>query len=139
MPTPLINGQAYDYAQIRITLAGVPLFGVNSLSYSEEQDKTNNFGAGDRPVSRGKAAINANGSIDLSMNEVENLRAQAPNGSLVQLPSFEIVVAFLNEQQFVSHILKNVEFLNDGVDTSQGDNDITRGFDLIISHIVYGP
>jgi len=133
----LINGQAYDYTQIIMSVLGVPVAGVTSINYTEEQEKTNNYGAGNRPVSRGRGAIEASGSIELSMNEVEALRDAAPNGSMLAIPPFEITVVYLNLQKVVTHKLKNVEFTNDGVETSQGDTDIRRTFDIVMSDVKY--
>lgn len=137
MSVPLINGRAYDFTQITVSLLGVPLAGVKTLNYTEEQEKTNNFGTGNRPVSRGKGPIDASGSIELSKNEVEAIRDAAPSGSLLQIEPFDITVVFGNPQKPVVHVLKNVEFLNDGVETTQGDTDIARTFDLVISNVKY--
>lgn len=133
----LINGQAYDYTQIIMSVLGVPVAGVTSINYTEEQEKTNNFGAGNRPVSRGRGAIEASGSIELSMNEIEALRDAAPSGSMLKIPPFEITIVYLNLQKVVTHKLKNVEFTNDGVETSQGDTDIRRTFDIVMSDVKY--
>ena len=133
----LINGQAYDYTQIIMSVLGVPVAGVTSINYTEEQQKTNNFGAGNRPVSRGRGAIEASGSIELSMNEIEALRDAAPSGSMLKIPPFEITIVYLNLQKVVTHKLKNVEFTNDGVETSQGDTDIRRTFDIVMSDVKY--
>lgn len=132
---PLINGTAYDFSQIIVTILGVPVASVSSIEYSEEQEKTNNYGAGNRPVSRGQGAIEAKASIEFSMNDVESIRAVALNGSLLNIPAFDITVFFGNLQNPVTHVLKNAEFINDGIETSQGDTDVKRKFDLVISHI----
>jgi hypothetical protein len=134
---PLINGRAYDYTQIEAVVLGVPLSGINSINYTEEQDKTNNMGTGNRPVSRGKGPIDSSGSLDISMNDVEALRDAAPNGSLLQIPMFDIVIVFGNPQKPVVHVLKNVEFTTDGVESTTGDTDITRTFDIVISNVKY--
>ena len=55
----------------------------------------------------------------------------------LKIPPFTITVTYLNLQKVVTHKLKNVEFTNDGVETSQGDTDIRRTFDLVISDIKY--
>ena len=137
MATPLINGRAYDFAQIVVDVAGSPLASVSAISYTEEQEKVNNFGAGSRPVSRGHGAINASGSMTISQNDVEALRDAVEGGSLLSIPSFDVVVTFLNAQKVVTHTLKNVEFLNDGVEATQGDTDLQRSFDVVMSHVVY--
>ena len=135
--TPLINGRAFDFAQIIVNINGVPIPSVSSVTYTEEQTKENNFGAGKRPISRGHGTINASASIEMSMNDVERLRDEAPNGSLLALPAFDILVVFGNPQQPTKHRLKNCEFLSDGVETSLDDTDVKRSFDLVVSDIQF--
>ena len=137
MSVPLINGKAFDYVGITAIVLGVPLPSISQINYTEEQEKTNNFGTGNRPVSRGKAAIEASASFEISMNDVEALRDVAPDGSLLLIPAFDIIIVYGNPQKPVTHVLKNCEFTNDGVETSQGDTDIKRTFDLVISHVKY--
>jgi hypothetical protein len=137
MATPLINGRAYDYAQIQVTILGVPVAGVSAISYSQEQEKVNNFGAGSNPVSRGHGTIDTSASITISMNDVEAIRDVAPGGSLLAIPAFDVSVTFLNAQKVVTHVIKNCEFTNDGMEATQGDTNIERAFDLVASHIVY--
>lgn len=137
LDTPLINGRAFDFAQIVVQILDVPVTSVSAITYLEEQEKVNNFGTGSRPVSRGHGAIDANGSIDISMNDLEAIRDAAPDGSLLKIPAFDIVVSFLNEQRVIKHVLKNCEFVDDGTETAQDDKDIKRTFGLIISNIKY--
>lgn len=137
MAVPLINGEAFQYVQITAVVLGVPLPSISAINYLEEQEKANNFGLGNRPVSRGRGAIDSNGSFDISMNDIEAIRDVAPDGSLLKVPAFDIVVVYGNPQKPITHVLKNVEFTNDGVETTQGDTDVKRTFDLIISHIKY--
>lgn len=134
---PLINGTAYDFSQIIVTILGVPVASVSSIEYKEEQEKKNNYGAGNRPVSRGAGVIEASGSFEISMNDIEAIRTVAPNGSLLQIPAFDITVFFGNPQKPTTHVLKNCEFTNDGTETSQGDTDVKRKFDLVLSHVVW--
>jgi hypothetical protein len=137
MAVPLINGKAYDFALITVVALGVPLPSVSDINYTEEQEKENNFGLGNRPVSRGQGAINASGSLDISMNDIEALRDVAPNGSLLQVPAFDIVVVYGNPQKPVTNVLKNCEFIDDGVETTQNHKDVKRTFGLVISHVKY--
>lgn len=134
---PLINGRAYDYTQILVKILGAPVASVSAITYTEEQTKENNFGAGSRPVSRGQGAINASGSITMSMNDVEAIRDASIDGSLLKIQPFDIQVSYLNAQKVVTHILKNCEFLDDGTEASQDDKDIKRSFGLVISHVKY--
>jgi hypothetical protein len=134
---PLINGRAYDFAQVIVTVLGVPVASVSAIDYEETQDKKNNYGAGNRPVSRGAGAIEVTASIEFSMNDAEAIRRVAPNGSLLQVPAFDITVFFGNPQNPTTHVLKNCEFLKDGVSGTQGDTDLKYKYDLLPSHIVW--
>lgn len=134
---PLINGRAYDFTQVLVKILGAPVASVSAISYTEEQAKENNFGAGSRPVSRGQGTINASGSITLSMNDIEAIRDATITGSLLTVEPFDIQVSFLNHQRVVTHVLKNCEFTDDGVEASQDDKDLKRSFNLVISHIKY--
>lgn len=58
---PLINGQAYSYADIIVTVLGVPVAGITSVEYSQTQEITENYGAGRFVVSRGLGKIEAEG------------------------------------------------------------------------------
>ena len=137
MAQPLVNGRAYDYVDIQLSILGAQLNGVTEINYTSEQEKTNNFGTGIWPTSRGHGARDTSGSIGLNMNEVEALREVAPAGDLLNIPAFDIVVVFGNVQAPKTHVVKNCEFTNDGVETSQGDSVVNRIFDFVASHIQY--
>ena len=137
MAEPLINGRAYDYVDIQVSILGAEINGVTEINYTSEQEKTNNFGTGVFPTSRGRASRNSSGSIGLSMNEVEALREVAPLGNLLDIPSFDIVIVFGNVQAPRTHVVKNVEFTDDGVETSQGDASVNRVFSFVASHVLY--
>jgi len=134
---PLINGRSYDYVHITMTILGVPIEGVKSINYTEEQEKTNNHGTGEAPVSRGRGPVTCKGSLELPMEEVERIRAASPTGSLLKIDMFDIVVVHGVVGKIAVHTLKNVEFLDDGVETSSGDTQICRTFNILPSHIKY--
>jgi len=137
MSQPLINGQAYDYVSITPLALGVPLPSISAINYTSEQTKENNYGTGNEPVSRGRGAKTYTASFDISMNDTEALRDAAPNGNLLDIPPFDFVIVFGNPQKPVTHIIKNFEFSDDGVETTQGDTDIKRTFTGTPSHIKY--
>lgn len=137
MSQPLINGRAYDYVDIQLSILGAEINGVTEINYTQEQEKANNFGTGVFPTSRGRAARDTSGSLGLSMNEVEALREVAPLGNLLDIPLFDVVIVFGNVQAPQTHVVKNVEFIDDGVETTQGDTSINRVFGFVASHVNY--
>ena len=137
MAQPLINGQAFDYSQITPLYLGVPLVSMTSITYEEVQEKVDNPGTGNRPISRGRADIKATGSMEISMNDIEALRNVALGGSLLALPATDFILVFGNPQNIQTHILKNLEFTNDGGTGTQGDTDLKMTLNFVISNVIY--
>ena len=134
---PLINGQAYEYADITVSILSVPTPSVSSINYTEEQESKLNFGTGNRAVSMGSGTISGKGDIEISMNDSEAIRDTAPDGSFLELPLFDIVVIFGNPQRIITHTIKNVKFTNDGVQGATGDTDMKMKFSFITPQIKY--
>ena len=95
----------------------------------------NNYGAGNRPVSRGQGAIEVSASFEMSMNDIRAIKAVAPDKSLLKIPAFDITVFYGNPQNPTVDVLKNCEFTQDGIGGAQGDTDLKKSFDLVVSHI----
>lgn len=135
---PLINGTAYSWSQITFSMFNVPVAGVKSISYNDEQEMQDNFGAGNRPVSRGYGRITCTGSIGLFMEEVKALQNASPTGRLQDIPEFDMVVSWLPTGGILmTHTLKNVKFKTTPIEVNEGDMEVVVNVDLQISHIVY--
>lgn len=137
--TPLINGTSHAFSDITIDILGVPVPGVVAINYSEKQEKVDNYGAGNRPVSRGYGKIEAEASITLLSEEVLALQKAAPNHNLMEIPPFDIIVTYLpkNSTNITTDILKNCEFKQNARDTKVDDTKIEVQLELICSHIIW--
>lgn len=134
--TPLINGKAYEWADIRLILFGIPVAGITAISYSDKQEMENNYGAGSLPVSRGYGNVMCEASITLESNEVEAITAQAPNGRLQEISEFDVVVSYLPVGGLpVTHTLKMCRFMENVRDAKQGDKKIEVTIPLIVGSI----
>jgi hypothetical protein len=131
----LVNGRAYAHSEIQVLYLGVPLPSVTSIDYGEEQEKTFNHGTGNRPVSLGVSAINASGSIEISMNDIEAIRDAAPNGSLLQIPAGDLLIVFENPQKPLTHVVKSLVWTTDRPSSAQGDTDIKATLDFVAAEI----
>ena len=137
MAVPLVNGRAFDFVQITPLFLGVPLVSMTAITYEEVQEKVNNMGTGNRPISRGRGAIDASGTIELSMSDIEAMREVAPNGSILQIPASDFVLVFGNPQNIQTHVLKNLEFTSDGGAATVGDTDLKLTLNFVISNVEY--
>jgi hypothetical protein len=136
MPT-LINGVAVVWSDIQIPFLGVPLTGVTAISWSEKQEKTNNYGIGNKPVSRGYGRIAYEGSITLLAEEWRNIIAAAPLGSINKIPFFDLPILFVSPltglQMKVT--LKAVDFTDASFDSKEGDTMIPITMPFIFADI----
>jgi hypothetical protein len=134
--TPLINGQAYAYADIIVTILGSPLAGITAIEYSDSQEVTENFGAGRWPVSRGLGKIESEAKITIDRAELNALIKAAPLKRLQNIGEFDIVVSYVPEGSApVTDIIKNCRFKNTVGGASEGDSNVVAELELAVSHI----
>lgn len=132
----LINGVSYAWANINALVLGIPLTGITSINYKRKQVKTNNMGAGMKPVSRGYGNYEFEGDIEIYMETLKAIIAGAPNRDILQIPPFDIPVLFSGDGVTVTtDTLKKVEFLEDPMEAKQGDTKILCKIPLIIADI----
>ncbi len=138
-----INGKAYSFSKIAIVLGGVQLMTLSSIDYEVTQEKTNEYGNSPYPVLRGEGAKEFTASVELSFNEIQQLRKLSKelnpdgDGSLVDLPPFDILVMYDNGQELVRHKLLYCEFTKDGVSGSQGDTNLKYSLELAVGNIIF--
>lgn len=58
---PFINGKLYDWADIVLVIAGVPVTGITGIEYKDDQDIVTKYGAGRYPVGYAKGRITGYG------------------------------------------------------------------------------
>jgi hypothetical protein len=133
----LVNGEEYSWVKIRASIAGIPVFGVEGITYGIKSDKKNNYGIGSLPVSRSYGIDEFDGSIELHMSEVEAFTNVAPNRDITKIPPFDLTVVFLGKGAPVTHVLQDVEFMENGRDMKLGDEVIKVKLPLIIGYIKF--
>jgi hypothetical protein len=136
MAISLINGQAYSWAQIIMSIGQNEIVGVTKIAYSDTQEMQNNYGQGNKPVSRAFGNVTCEGSVTLDMAELQALQALSPTGRIQDIKEFDILVAFLPEEGvIVKHKLEKCRFMNNGRDVSQGNMVIETEINLIVGSI----
>lgn len=138
---PLINGHEYSWADISVLVAGVPVTGITGIEYSDEQEITDNYGAGRYPVSRSKGRITCQGSITLYSSEVVALTRATNNGRLQDLAPFTITVSYVPDDNagiVVVDTLHNCQFKKNERNWSEGDASKAVALEMAISHIKWG-
>lgn len=136
MATPLINGTAYSWAQLKINILGANPAGITAISYKDKEEMQNNYGIGNQPVSRSTGKIEPEASISMHMTELEALQEASPSGRIQDIPEFDIVVSYIPKGgRIVTHTLHNCRFMENGRDLKQNDMEIVTDVPMILSHI----
>jgi hypothetical protein len=136
MPTPLINGINYSWANISLVLFGVPVVGITKIEYKRKQKKDNNYGAGSQPVSRGYGNYEYEGSIEIYTDELKRIIAAAPGRDIMQIPPFDIQVVYSGRGLAPDKdTLRSCEFTEEALNASQGDTKLMVSLPLVIGMI----
>jgi hypothetical protein len=133
----MINGVTPSWATIQVLIEGVPVTGITAINYDDKQSIENIYGAGQHPVGRGYGNITCTADITLLRDEIESLRKSSATGRLQDIAPFDIVVAFLpiGGAMVANHVLKNCQFLDDGVEAKQGDTKNEKQLNVLPTHI----
>jgi methyl coenzyme M reductase gamma subunit len=135
---PLVNGVEYTHADIIVNILGIPVIGVTAINYSDMQDITGNHATGQHYTSVGFGAFNPQGSVTMTMKEVQRLSNAAPNGRIQNIPFFDIGVVFATEAgDFLRHRLIKCKFKGRNPDSSVNNSQIEETLELFISDINY--
>lgn len=134
---PLINGVAHDWASISLIVAGAPITGVTKIEYSDEVAVENNYGVGQKPVSRGYGQYSATCKITLLGETAAALEKIAPDGRLQNLGRFPIIVSFLPPGVATAtvHRILGCEFKSNSRSAAAGDTKIEVEYELIVTEI----
>ncbi len=137
---PLINGTTYSWGDIVFTIAGVLVTGVTGIEYSDEQEVTENYGAGRYPISRSKGRITCTGKITLWSEEVNAIVRRTANGRLQDLAAFDIIVSYIPDGGglIIHDTLRNCQFKSNSRTWAEGDTGKTVDLELAVSHIEWG-
>ena len=137
---PLINGYTYSWGDIVANIGGVPVTGITAIEYGEDQEVTNNYGAGRYPISRSKGRITPAAKITLTVEEARAIAHNAPNGRIQDILPFDVHVTYLPADTTKIHtdVIKNCSFKKDSRTWAEGDTHKETEYELVPSHIVWG-
>lgn len=134
--TPLVNGIAYSYADIIVTVLGSPLSGITEIKYEDDQEVVMNFGAGRFPVSQGHGGIKATASMKIDRAELNALIKAAPGKRLQNIGNFDITVSYVPVGGVpTTDVIRNCRFMNTPGGAAQGDTTVEAEMKLATSHI----
>lgn len=140
-----INGNAYDWDNISLSIDGEQIYGITSIKWTSDREFSNNYGAGHIPVSQGYGNWTFEASMTISMEEMGKLvnrLATITNGdvnNLLDKEEFNVIIQYGNYDETKSHnvTLENCRFHNFGADTSQNDMNIEVEVNLNPANVLH--
>lgn len=139
--TTTINNVAYSWSMIQLQTtfpgesANSPIFvDCTSISWNTERKIESIYGLGGQPRKRGFGNVTYSASITLPYSTQINLRSKSPDGTLLGLGEFNLVVSWVNDlsKNTTSETvtIAGCILAQSGMDASQDDTSITKEFDL---------
>lgn len=133
---PLINGMLCSWADVVMTINGVPVTGIVGIEYEDKQDVVNLYGADRHPVGRAKGRITPTAKIILYQEEVQAIQAQAPNGRIQDIAPFNIAVTYMPDSGVIrTDRIRNCQFSGNSRKWKEGDTGQEVELELVPSHI----
>ena len=138
----LINGKAYDFTSIKVSMLGnVDVLEFTAIEYQVKRNKANNYGRGGEVTSRSRGNKEYTGSITLAMKEIIAIRENAQqNGynDLTEIPPFNIVVSYSNGTDATRvDTLEFCEFDDDMGGGASGSSNLEKQLNLVIGCISF--
>jgi len=135
----VINGDEYNFSTTSLILFGREVEGIQEFNYTRRRGKNNIIGRGGKVVARTRGNYEYEGSISIHAKEYRAILASIPEGmSLVDLPPFNLPITFDNGERVYTDMLEYVEFTEEPMTTSAGDENILYVLPLIIGEIRKG-
>ncbi len=122
------GGKAYDSADVKVQINGVPL-NVKSISYGNEQEHQLNYGLSKQAQSWSSGKITPKASMTLAMEDSLPLELAAKGGSLLNVKPFLITVEFVNDYNIIVVDAIWAKFKDEGREVT-GDMGLEKQFEL---------
>jgi hypothetical protein len=121
------NGKAYDSADVKVQLNGIPIE-VKSIEYGNEQEHQLNHTLGIDATSWSWGKKTPSAGISLMMADLVPLE-RAAGGDILKIKPFTITVEFVNEYNVIIVDKIIAKFKNNGREVT-GDMGLEKKFDL---------
>ena len=129
------NNKAYDSADVKVQINGVPIE-VSSLTYGNEQEHQVNHTLGAEPSSWSRGKITPSASMGVMMHDILPLE-MAAKGSLLNVKPFVITVEFVNEFNIIVVDKIIAKFKNEGREVT-GDMGLKKEYELFAMKVTLG-
>lgn len=136
----MFNSREYEWADVTLMLGGKDITGVRSIKYSTKQEKETVYGKGNEPIAIQKGNKSYEGEIVVLQSELETLRLQDKDNSILNL-QLDAVVCYgnpLNGDVLITDVIQGIQFTEEPKDIKQGDKFTEHSLPFIALRIKKG-
>ncbi len=135
---PVINGVAYTHADIVVNFGAVPIIGVVSIDYGDNQEITGNFSTGHEVTSVGFGQVANTATLTITKEAMEVLQLGAPGGKIQNYPFFDLGINYLPEGGVLTRdTLQKCRFKGRQQSSETGNSEIQVTLELFVGKIKY--
>lgn len=135
---PLINGVEYTHADIVFNILGLPLIGVTSIEYSDNQNIIGNYSTGHLPTSVGFGQVDLTATVTITSIEFRRIALFAPGRRIQNIPFFDVGVNYLPDSGiFVRDRLVRCRFKGANISSTTNNTQIEVPLELFVADIKY--
>ena len=119
----MFNSREYEWADLTFLLGGKDLTGIRGIKYSIKQEKEVVYGKGNMPIAIQKGNKSIEGEITVLQSELETLRLQDKDNSILNL-QLDAVVCYgnpLNGDVLITDVIQGIQFTEEPKELKQGD------------------
>ncbi len=128
MAGPIINGVAYDFANVEVNVNGDTFVDVSKIDYSDPLEPGRQYGTHPQATSRSTGQLKPSASMTLAKATANAIRAKLGNG--YKLVKFDVVVTYAAEgQDLITDSLKGVR-IKDDKSSASGTDPLNEDWDL---------
>jgi hypothetical protein len=133
MQYPQINGIAYGWAEVVLSVAGLSIRGVKGINYSESVERGKVRGTSQRKLALTSGEHDAEGDLELYMADWYDLLTALGDGYM--MVPFAISASYTNNIDFHTDELTGVRIKKVGNAHAQGNEPLTIKLDLDIMRL----
>lgn len=135
---PLINGVEYTHSNILLNLFGLPVVGVTSIEYADNQNIAGNYSTGALPTSVGFGQLDLTATLTITSVEYRRIVQFAPGRRIQNIPFFDVGINYVPDTGiFVRDRLVRCRFKGANISSQTNNTQIEVPLELFVADIKY--
>ena len=84
------QGKLYDWGSIQLTIFNGLMILISKIDFNEDRDSVNLYGIGQSPTGYANKNFVYSGSLEIQIDQLNQIQAAAPFGKILMIPPFTI-------------------------------------------------